>query len=577
MTSVGLASQDTTDNYTLVKFNLSWSNSWRVTAAPANWDAAWVFVKFRVGLNDATFTGVSSSGTTVTVGSTANLRVGMPVVKTAGTGTLAANTTIASIVNSTQITLSGTPSVALNNATIVCRRIWEHAWLNDTGHTAPSGSTIDAGLLTPGDTFNASTNPAVGVFVYRSATGTGTNTFNNVQLRWNYGAHGIADDAFVQIRVFALEMVYVPAGAFYVGGGATDQGGFKDGTTANAFQVTAAWNGTNASGGRKIGNVDGQLWAADSPNSNNDIGVASTTTPLDDDYPTGYDGFYCMKYELSQGMFRDFLNTLTRLQQATLVTRVTEAVGTQVHSGFAVSLRLTIEISSSGVEATEIPAQYGNDASGNGVFDETNDGEWVPMNGIYWPDISAFIDWAALRPMTELEFEKACRGNQNAVTDEYAWGNTTLTSALWANRSNVNQANEGNTTTNGNAFVNGQPQRSGLSAGAATTRVQAGAGYYGALSLSSNLYEPVINISNAAGRAYTGMHGDGMLTTTGTSNVTAWPGGAGIGARGGGHSDGFGCVTCRSRVADRSFANSGMLDATNRKNINGIRAVRSLP
>ena len=26
---------------------------------------------------------------------------------------------------------------------------WQHAWLNDVGHTAPSGSIIDVGLLTP--------------------------------------------------------------------------------------------------------------------------------------------------------------------------------------------------------------------------------------------------------------------------------------------------------------------------------------------------------------------------------------------------------------------------------------------
>src|SRR5689334_21534284 len=52
---------------------------------------------------------------------------------------------------------------------------WNHASLNTSGHTAPSGSTID----TPTD--------GKGVFMYRNANGTGTNTWTGIQLRWNYG------------------------------------------------------------------------------------------------------------------------------------------------------------------------------------------------------------------------------------------------------------------------------------------------------------------------------------------------------------------------------------------------------
>src|SRR5262245_44322292 len=35
-------------NYTMVRFNLAWSNSWRVATGPSNWDAAWIFVKYRI-------------------------------------------------------------------------------------------------------------------------------------------------------------------------------------------------------------------------------------------------------------------------------------------------------------------------------------------------------------------------------------------------------------------------------------------------------------------------------------------------------------------------------------------------
>ena len=32
------------------------------------------------------------------------------------------------------------------------------------------------------------------------------------------------------------------------------------------------------------------------------------------------------------------------------------------------------------------------------------------MTYISWPDLLAYADWAALRPITELEYEKAARG-----------------------------------------------------------------------------------------------------------------------------------------------------------------------
>src|SRR5947208_2895536 len=39
-----------------VTFNITWDHSWRITATPANWDAAWVFVKFRDCSSDANTT-----------------------------------------------------------------------------------------------------------------------------------------------------------------------------------------------------------------------------------------------------------------------------------------------------------------------------------------------------------------------------------------------------------------------------------------------------------------------------------------------------------------------------------------
>ena len=240
-------------NFSLVQFNLSWENSWRVGDGPANWDAAWVFVKFRVGASNPTFTGVSSSGTTVTVSSTANLRVGMPVRVTSGTGIFAANSVISSITNATQFVVSATPTTPLSAASIECMRIWEHARLNNTGHTAPSRSTIDAGLLTPGSAYDPTTNPALGVFVYPNAVGSGTNTFNNVQIRWNYGANGLNDNAVVSVQVYAIEMVYVPGGVDFNVGGAGSNSLQITSTTINTGNATTVPSGTGSLGGQAGG------------------------------------------------------------------------------------------------------------------------------------------------------------------------------------------------------------------------------------------------------------------------------------------------------------------------------------
>ena len=45
-----------------------------------------------------------------------------------------------------------------------------------------------------------------------------------------------------------------------------------------------------------------------------------------------------------------------------------------------------------------------------------------PCNHLCWADAVAFAAWAGLRPMTELEYEKACRGPGYAHHGELAWG-----------------------------------------------------------------------------------------------------------------------------------------------------------
>jgi len=40
-------------------------------------------------------------------------------------------------------------------------------------------------------------------------------------LKWNYGLDNVADNAMVEIKVFGIEMTYIPQGSFYAGDNGT--------------------------------------------------------------------------------------------------------------------------------------------------------------------------------------------------------------------------------------------------------------------------------------------------------------------------------------------------------------------
>jgi hypothetical protein len=65
--------------------------------------------------------GATSSGTTITVGSTTGLVVGMTCEITAGTGTLVPGTTVSSVTNATTFVVSDAPSVALSGGATVIK------------------------------------------------------------------------------------------------------------------------------------------------------------------------------------------------------------------------------------------------------------------------------------------------------------------------------------------------------------------------------------------------------------------------------------------------------------------------
>jgi uncharacterized protein (TIGR02145 family) len=280
-----------------------------------------------------------------------------------------------------------------------------------------------------------------------------------------------------------------------------------------------------------------------------------------------------MKYEISQGQYRDFLNTLTYTQQ---VTRTASAPNSAIGTGALVSSgtdRNGIEIKTAGTSSTT-PAIYGCDLSNNNTFDEAADGEWIACNYLSWDDVTAYLDWAALRPMTELEYEKVCRGTLTPLVNEYAWGTASATSL--SSLLNTSQSTEASNTSGANLVSNNAfsgPVRGGIFATGSSNRTTAGSGYYGIMDLSGNVWEQTVPISNANARSFSNVVGDGTLATNGNAVVTTWPVSSDVGIRGGSYTS----AGALNYVSDRTSISAGVTTRNNNVGGRGVRGLTIIP
>jgi formylglycine-generating enzyme required for sulfatase activity len=458
VTNLSLVDENRQEGSVMIKFDISWENSWRLSSGAMNWDAAWIFFKYRVGNGE-----------------------------------------------------------------------WQHVNLdnleNAVGVGTPASLTI--AKRDRSSPYHISTNPIVGIFIYRSNPSSGVFTNAGVKLKWNYESNGINTGANVDIKAFAVEMVNIPEGNFNVGGGGgTDA--FTS-TTINTALATTPPVGTGSLGGQAGGYPTNQ------------------TPPLSNDWPNGYSEFYCFKYEISQQQYIDFLNCLTQSQANNRLPS-------------ANTNRFGIAGSSVGTYTAQNPD--------------------IACNFLGWNDGAAYADWACLRPMTELEFEKVCRGNLMPVNGEYAWGSTSITSNAYG-LENSGASNESislnYSSTSGNAGYSNTllggidgPVRVGIFSAnpLSISRVTAGSSYLGVMELSGNTWERCISIAGQ-GKIFTGNCGDGQLDTDGNANVSFWPGtsAAGVGQRGGS----WNTPAAFLQISDRTEANN---TNTARQSDFGFRAVR---
>ncbi|KAF0200173.1 MAG: hypothetical protein FD170_3726 [Bacteroidetes bacterium] len=442
---------------------------------------------------------------------------------------------------------------------------WNHVMLSPSGHIAPAGSTVEV----PSD--------LVGAFFYRDADGSGAFTKTGVKLRWNYGASGIGDDDVVDVKVFGLEMVYVPEGAFWVGSttGGNEAGRFYTyPNTDSPYQVSSEDEIV-------IGTSTGNLNYVVGSQTGDNLGPAPAS------YPKGYNAFYVMKHEIPHHAYVDFLNCLTRDQQqsrtqANLSIGVSSVTNTYVMVNIEVtgSLGSPIPVHRSSIRCdASIPANdpitFYCDLNQNGIPNEVDDGQHIACIYINWSDTKAYLDWSGLRPMSELEFEKACRGPLLPVAQEYAWGTASISN--YSSLINPGTANEiSNSATANSTFRNAvlAPSRVGMFAKPGNTRAQSGATYYGILDMSGNLWERPVNLGTPEGRNFTGLHGNGILTSSGDADVTNWPpnNGEGTGFRGGYWDSSQ--YEDPMRIAGRTYSDDPV---ERRRNRFGGRGVRTAP
>ena len=452
---------------------VSWENSWRLAQAPANHDAVWIFVKYRMANGQ-----------------------------------------------------------------------WNHVELSGLNASHVAAPPLEVKVV----------SDEKGVFVRRAMNGSGTLPPTLVKL-------GLRDPlplGFVDLVIYGIEMVYVPEGGFFLG----------DSSSFHHFR--------KAEGG-------GPYWVG----SENAIPVAALSVgeeasifgQISVSYPKGYGACYVMKYELSQEQYRDFLNALSYDQQQARTTASPDAqVGTLALSASqSFSNRNGLVIATSGI-APNTPAVYACEAKVDGNLDQGEDGQNRACNFLNWQDVLAYLDWAGLRPMTEMEFEKVCRGPLAAIPGEFAWGTPHIIDAnsILMDGTEEERVSETATATaglgsHGYAGPAG-PLRTGFGGTDSSDRLQIGGSYYGVLEMSGNLWELCVNV-DSLGLLFDGQHGDGELNQAGDANVPNWPLGLGAIHRGGAWFSGIIAPFRDLAISDRFYHD---LPPALRRNTSGGRGVRSV-
>ena len=191
-----------------------------------------------------------------------------------------------------------------------------------------------------------------------------------------------------QFQINCQEMVYVLPGDFYLGDGASKYSFIGQDTMPILIKERQP------------------VTFGSSPGNATILGEATIRFELNTDWPLGTRGFYLMKYEISQQQYLDFYNSLTAGQRDAIWSK----------RGTSNAFALDEDGHRNGLMRTQ---------EGFLKFkDEQNSGKDIACNYLNWDDLLAWLDWAGLRPITELEFEKGLSWAKGSVAERVCLGHT---------------------------------------------------------------------------------------------------------------------------------------------------------
>ena len=338
----------------------------------------------------------------------------------------------------------------------------------------------------PGPDFEVSIDK-VGLFIYPKSQYRG-------HLNWSIlvEMEDVKEDLIRRsIGIYGIEMVLIPEGKFTIGD--ADTSAIKSNFTFYKSDKNGKYDGLytieNESTPIPVGAGNGSLYYHVETAAYQGDQKGSIPT----EFPKGFNAFWIMKYELTQGAYAEFLNSISN---SATYQRANFGGRDYVEARGSIQLINKKFIAHSPLR---------------------------PANFISWDDAMAYADWAGLRPYTELEYEKACRGPLSPIAREYSW-NTASKEKL------IRYIDKHDELT----LLDGYTE-SDLTD---QNRELFGASYYWVMDLSGSVWERVVTIGDSTGRAFKGSHGDGILSY-GFATLDDWPKGStetsGFGFRGGGY------------------------------------------
>ncbi len=261
--------------------------------------------------------------------------------------------------------------------------------VNPTGYGQASGGSRLEFIVPDGD------DGFLGVFLRRAEEGSGPVAAQRVTVVLDITA--ITEIAKAQIQPFGLEMVYVPEGPFQLGVAAGKELNrfytYGDGGPATP-PYTVSGPGPIATGRQP-----GRLWATGIvPEDGGEIPAA---------FPNGYRAFYALRFAITQGQYADFLNALPEAETARRY--FPEGHGKWIGRSGEPPNRVYEPLG-------KFPNMWFRPAAP----DRDHRCPWLSS-----ADSAGFAAWAGLRPMTELEYEKMCRGPALPVLSDQSgsfWG-----------------------------------------------------------------------------------------------------------------------------------------------------------